>query len=297
MQKKKLAYPDSFGLVADYQKQKQPKKMTTTAAAAAEIGSATRNSRWSLAGMTALVTGGTRGIGYAVVEELAELGAAIHTCSRNEPELNQRLQEWSGKGFTVTGSVCDLTSRPQRQQLLEKAASVFNGKLNILINNVGTNIRKPTTEYTAEEYSALMATNLEASYHMCQLAHPLLKASGVGSIVFISSVAGSIHITSGSIYGATKGAINQLTKNLACEWAKDNIRTNSVAPWYTRTSLVEHLLSNEEFLGRVVSRTPMRRVGEANEVSSLVAFLCLPAASYITGQTIAVDGGFSVNGF
>ncbi|KAI3757915.1 hypothetical protein L6452_05459 [Arctium lappa] len=269
----------------------------TTTAAAAESGSGARNSRWSLAGMTALVTGGTRGIGYAVVEELAELGAAVHTCSRNEIELNQRLQEWSAKGFTITGSVCDATSRPQREQLLEKVSSIFNGKLNILINNVGTNIRKPTTEYTAEEYSALMSTNLEASYHMCQLAHPLLKASGVGSIVFISSVAGSIHISSGSIYGATKGAINQLAKNLACEWAKDNIRTNSVAPWYTRTSLVEHLLSNEEFLERVVSRTPMKRVGEANEVSSLVAFLCLPAASYITGQTIAVDGGFSVNGF
>ncbi|KAI3751317.1 hypothetical protein L2E82_22384 [Cichorium intybus] len=265
--------------------------------ATAESSSATTNSRWSLAGMTALVTGGTRGIGYAVVEELAGLGAAVHTCSRNEAELNQSLQQWSLKGFTVTGSVCDVTSRPQRQQLLEKVSSVFNGKLNILINNVGTNIRKATTEYTAEEYSTLMATNLESSYHFCQLAHPLLKASGVGSIVFISSVAGSIHLFSGSIYGATKGAMNQLAKNLACEWAKDNIRTNSVAPWYTKTPLAEQVLSNEEFLGRVVSRTPLKRVAEANEVSSLVAFLCLPAASYITGQTIAVDGGFSVNGF
>ncbi|CAI9302747.1 unnamed protein product [Lactuca saligna] len=259
--------------------------------------SVTTNSRWSLAGMTALVTGGTRGIGYAVVEELAGLGAAVHTCSRNEAELNLRLQEWSSKGFTVTGSVCDATSRPQREQLLQKVSSIFNGKLNILINNVGTNIRKATTDYTSEEYSKLMSTNLESSYHLCQLAHPLLKASGVGSIVFISSVAGSIHIASGSIYGATKGAMNQLAKNLACEWAKDNIRTNSVAPWYTKTPLVQHLLENEEYLERVASRTPLKRVAEANEVSSMVAFLCLPAASYITGQTIAVDGGFSVNGF
>ena len=91
-----------------------------TTVAAAESSSETRNSRWSLAGMTALVTGGTHGIGYAVVEELAELGAAVHTCSRNEAELNQRLQEWSSKGFTVTGSVCDAASRPQREQLLEK---------------------------------------------------------------------------------------------------------------------------------------------------------------------------------
>lgn len=93
-----------------------------------------KNPRWSLAGMTALVTGGTRGIGYAVVEELAELGAVVHTCSRNETELNQRLQEWSLKGFTVTGSVCDATSRTQREELMEKVSSVFNGKLNILVS-------------------------------------------------------------------------------------------------------------------------------------------------------------------
>ncbi|KAK1441453.1 hypothetical protein QVD17_07359 [Tagetes erecta] len=271
--------------------------MTTTASSSSAIGTVTKSPRWSLAGMTALVTGGTRGIGYAVVEELAELGASVHTCSRNEAELNQRLQDWSVKGFNVTGSVCDASSRTERQQLLEKVSSVFNGKLNILINNVGTNIRKPTTEYTAEEYAMLMTTNLESSYHLCQLAHPLLKASGVGSIVFISSVAGLVHLNSGSIYGATKGAMNQLARNLACEWAKDNIRVNSVAPWYIKTSLVEHLLNDEQFLDRVVSRTPIKRPGEANEVSSMVAFLCLPAASYITGQTVAVDGGFTVNGF
>jgi len=263
----------------------------------AKVESSSRDPRWSLSGMTALVTGGTRGIGQAVVEELAELGAAVHTCSRNETELKQRLEEWTAKGYSVTGSVCDMLSRPQREQLFEKASSVFNGKLNILINNVGTNIRKPTTEYTGEEYSMLMATNLESAYHISQLAHPLLKASGVGSVVFISSVAGLVHISSGSIYGASKGAMNQLTKNLACEWAKDNIRVNCAAPWYIRTSLVEHLLGNKEFLERIVSRTPMRRPGEPKEVSSVVAFLCLPASSYVTGQIIAVDGGITVNGF
>ncbi|XP_076929199.1 tropinone reductase homolog At5g06060-like [Bidens hawaiensis] len=261
------------------------------------MATTTSNSRWSLAGMTALVTGGTRGIGYAVVEELAELGATVHTCSRNETELNQRLQEWSTKGFTITGSVCDASSGPQRQELIDKVSSIFNGKLNILINNVGTNIKKATLEYTTEEYSMIMSTNLESAYHMSQLAHPLLKASGLASIVFISSVAGLVHMSSGSIYGATKGAMNQLARNLACEWAKDNIRVNSVAPWYIKTSLVEHVLSDKQFLDKVASRTPMNRPGEANEVSSVVAFLCLHAASYITGQTIAVDGGFSVNGF
>ncbi|CAL2242832.1 unnamed protein product [Prunus armeniaca] len=206
----------------------------------AKAESSLPNSRWSLKGMTALVTGGTRGIGYAVVEELAGFGAAVHTCSRNEAELHKCLKEWEGKGFLVTGSVCDASSKTEREKLVQQVASSFNGKLNILVNNVGTNIRKPTTEYTSEEYSILMATNLESTYHLSQLAHPLLRASGAGSIVFISSVAGLVGIGSGTIYAASKAAINQLTKNLACEWAKDNIRSNSVCPWYTRTSLVEH---------------------------------------------------------
>ncbi|CAI0411217.1 unnamed protein product [Linum tenue] len=254
-------------------------------------------SRWSLHGMTALVTGGTRGIGSATVEELAGLGAKVHTCSRNEPELNECLQQWKAKGFSVSGSVCDVSSASEREKLVHEVASLYNGALNILVNNVGTNVRKPTTEYSTEEYLRLMSVNLESSYHLCQLAHPLLKQSGAGSVVFVSSVGGVLHIGSGSIYGLSKGAINQLTKNLACEWAKDNIRTNCVAPWYTRTSLVEHLLEKKDFLQQIVARTPLQRIGEPNEVSSLVGFLCMPAASYITGQVISVDGGMTVNGF
>ncbi|XP_061368962.1 tropinone reductase homolog At5g06060-like isoform X3 [Gastrolobium bilobum] len=256
-----------------------------------------RGSRWSLKGTTALVTGGTRGIGHAVVEELAEFGATVYTCSRNEEDLNRCLKEWKEKGFSVSGSVCDVSSPPQREKLIQQVASAFNGKLNILVNNVGTNVRKPTIEYTAEDYSKIMTANLESVYNLCQLAYSLLKASGNGSIVFISSVAGLTSIGSGIIYSASKAAMNQLTINLACEWAKDNIRSNCVAPWYTKTSLVEHVMLSHPVLLSILSRTPTKRIAEAHEVSSLVTFLCLPAASYITGQVIAVDGGFTVNGF
>ncbi|XP_024196841.1 tropinone reductase homolog At1g07440 isoform X2 [Rosa chinensis] len=197
--------------------------------------------RWSLEGMTALVTGGTKGIGYAIVEELAGLGASVHTCSRNEAQLNECLNQWKKKGFhQVTGSVCDVVSKIQREELIQKVSSLFHGKLNILINNVGTNIGKPTTEYTAEDYSFIMSTNLESTYTMCQLAHPLLKTSGAGNIVFLSSVGGVVSMGEvTSVYGATKGAMNQLAKTLACEWAKDKIRINSVAPAVIRTPLVE----------------------------------------------------------
>ncbi|CAH2060161.1 unnamed protein product [Thlaspi arvense] len=255
------------------------------------------NSRWSLGGMTALVTGGSKGLGEAVVEELAMLGARVHTCARDETQLQESLREWQAKGFQVTTSVCDVSSREQREKLIETVSSLFQGKLNILVNNAGTCITKPTTEYTAEDFSFLMATNLESAFHLSQLAHPLLKASGSGSIVLMSSAAGVVHINVGSIYGLTKGAMNQLARNLACEWASDSIRVNSVCPWFISTPLANSYLNDEEVKREVESSTPTGRIGEANEVSSLVAFLCLPAASYITGQAISVDGGATVHGF
>ncbi|XAR68916.1 hypothetical protein NMG60_11000330 [Bertholletia excelsa] len=259
-----------------------------------------KEKRWSLEGMTALVTGGTRGIGQAIVEELAGFGAALYTCSRNQEELNERLQEWEGKGYKVSGRVCDLSSRVQREELMKSVSSAFHGKLNILVNNAACTLLKHATEVTAEDYSNLMRTNVESPYHLCQLAHPLLKASGAGSIVFISSVAGLTALPAISAYAATKGAINQLTRNLACEWGKDKIRVNTVAPLAVRTKIVnpEDLEpSISRAYSEVILRTPLHPMAEPNEISPLVVFLCLPAASYITGQVICVDGGYTAGGF
>ncbi|KAK4478549.1 hypothetical protein RD792_014033 [Penstemon davidsonii] len=257
------------------------------------------NARWSLKGTTALVTGGTKGIGHAIVEELASLGATVYTCARNQQVLDECLVDWKNKGYNVVGSVCDMLLRSERDKLIESVSLHFNGKLNILVNNAGTTMAKEALEVTAEDYSLIMGTNLEASFHLSQLVHPLLKASENGSIVFISSVAGHLALPNASIYSMSKAGMNQLTKNLSCEWAKDNIRVNAVAPWIIITPLVEQVFTSDTtgVMDGLIRRSALGRPGNANEVSGPVAFLCLPAASYITGQVIYVDGGTSVNSY
>ncbi|KAI9112755.1 hypothetical protein K1719_016258 [Acacia pycnantha] len=251
--------------------------------------------RWSLSGMTALVTGASKGIGNAIAAELAEFGAVVHICARNQEDIDKCLKEWESRGFRVSGSVCDVQFRDQRESLMETVASVFHGKLNILINNAGTNILKEATDYTAEVTAKIMDTNFQSAYHLSQLAHPLLKASGNGTIVNISSVAGFKAVPQHVAYAASKGAMNQITRNLAFEWAKDNIRVNAVAPGAIMTPLLETVTKDDDkILNSILSQVPMSRVGETKEISALVAFLCLPAASYITGQIIYADGGFTL---
>jgi len=253
-------------------------------------------SRWNLAGRTALVTGASKGIGAAVAAELLQFGATVLAVARQPEALEAQVAEWRAQGLDAHALAADVSSATGRAALLE-AVQQHTPKLDILVNNVGTNIRKKTPAYSSEEYQHIMATNLESAFELCRLAYPMLQAAADSSIVNIASVAGLLHVRTGAIYGMTKAAMIQLTRNLAVEWATEKIRVNVVAPWYIQTPLAAGVLSNEDYRNEVLSRTPMQRIGEPEEVAAAVAFLCLPAASYITGQCLSVDGGFTVNGF
>ncbi|MCB8999601.1 MAG: SDR family oxidoreductase [Bacteroidales bacterium] len=251
---------------------------------------------WSLKNKKALITGGTKGIGLAIVEEFLALGAEIHVAARNENDFQKILEKNPGDRSRLFFTACDLSKAEGRLKLTDNIKSHWQ-KLDILVNNVGTNIRKKAIEYSAEEFDKIFRTNLISAFELSMSLHDYLKASGDGCIVNISSVAGLGHMKTGLVYGMTKAAMNQMTANLAVEWAGDNIRVNAIAPWYIQTPLAEQVLKNKDYLQEILARTPMKRVGKPSEVAALAAFLAMPASSYITGQCIAVDGGFIANRF
>ena len=248
-------------------------------------------SAWQLRDRNALVTGGTRGIGRAIAAELLSLGAAVTVVARSQADVDTAVREL---GERASGIAADVTSATDRERIV--AAARQRGPLHVLVHNAGSNIRKPLINYDDATIERLILLNLTAPVLLSRDLYPQLRAANGASVVHVGSVAGHIALPTGIAYGVAKAGIAQAARVLALEWARDGIRVNTVAPWYTRTPLAEPVLSRPEALAAILARTPLGRIAEPHEVATVVAFLAMPAASYITGQCISVDGGMSIQG-
>jgi Tropinone reductase 1 len=254
--------------------------------------------RWRLDGQLALVTGGSAGIGLAIVRELLGFGAQVLAVARDGTALElvrEELAEEFGDE-RIFALAADVADDEQRREILDWIEDRGEG-LDILVNNAGGNLTRASTDYTEDEWRSIFEVNLFSAFELSRYAHPLLTKHAVSSIVNVGSVSGATHVRSGAPYGMAKAALHQMTRNLAVEWAEDGVRVNAVAPWYIRTRRTSGKLADPDYLDEVLLRTPMGRVGEPEEVAAAVAFLCLPAASYVTGECIAIDGGFLRYGF
>lgn len=246
---------------------------------------------FGLEGAVALITGASGDLGCEIAAALSAAGAALALVGRNDVALEKIRRTIGDAGRPVEAFPADLSNIAACRQVVDQTVERF-GTLTILVNCAGANQRTPLLEVTPEEYEAIMAVNLRAAFFTSQAAAGVMRASGGGKIINIGSLTCAIGLQDVGVYGASKAGLAQLTKTMAVEWAEHNIQVNCLAPGFFLTGLTEDALWGDERKRRwMLERIPLRRPGKPEDLVGLALLLASPASSYITGQTIMVDGG------
>ena len=251
---------------------------------------------FDLSGKVAIVTGGNGGIGLGMATGLAQAGAALLIAGRNAAKNAAAVKALDALGAKAAAVEADLTAQSDCQGIVAAALARY-GRLDVLVNNAGTNIRKQPQEYTLDEWKSVLDTNLTSAFLCSQAAYPAMLTAGGGKIINIGSMLSIFGAAFAGPYGASKGGMVQLTKSLACAWAKDNIQVNAVLPGWIDTDLTRRARQDVPGLHeRVLARTPAGRWGEPGDFAGIAVFLASSAADFVTGAAIAVDGGYSSQG-
>jgi 2-dehydro-3-deoxy-D-gluconate 5-dehydrogenase len=251
---------------------------------------------FDLTGRVAIVTGGNGGIGLGMARGLATAGAAVVVAARDEAKSAEAVRELEGLGARAVAVRVDVTEAASCRAMVQSTLDRF-GRLDVLVNNAGTNIRKQPQEYTLEEWHLILETNLTSAFACSQAAYPAMRQAGGGKIIMIGSMMSIFGASFTAPYAATKGGIVQLARALACAWAKDKIQVNAVLPGWIDSALTRR--ARRDIAGleeRVTARTPAGRWGVPDDFAGIAVFLASPASDFVTGTAIPVDGGYSVQG-
>ncbi len=250
---------------------------------------------FDLSGRVALVTGGSRGLGREIAEGLAEAGASLMLAARREQWLTPTVAEMKAAGYVCEGMVCDVTNPEQVDAVVQRTLELFGG-IDVLVNNAGVTWGAPIEEMPLEKWQTVLNVNLTGAFLFSQRAGRVMLARNGGAIINVASVAGlkgmAEYGPSTIGYVASKGGLIAMTRELAARWGRRGIRVNAIAPGYFPSRMTEKLLP--QIQDRVEERTPMGRIGREGELKGVAVFLASAASSFITGQTIVVDGGASI---
>ncbi|MDR3774986.1 MAG: glucose 1-dehydrogenase [Terracidiphilus sp.] len=250
---------------------------------------------FSLEGKVAVITGGTSGIGRALSLGLAEAGADVVATARRKQQVDEAAAAIEALGRQTLRLACDVCDRSSLELLLAAALERF-GKVDILINCAGRIKRTPTLTMPEEEWTAILDTNLTGTLRACQVFGRHMLERGYGRIVNIASLNSFVALSEVAAYAASKAGVASLTRSLAVEWSKRGVTVNAIAPGVFRTELNADLLDSTQRGQELLMRTPMGRFGKTEELIGAAIYLASDAASFVTGQTLVVDGGFLASG-